>query len=76
LGIVSAGLNKPTYLDDIKLIFDAVDSAVTIVFAQLKPSQICGNFINFSHGHGEPGTLKSAIDSAGLNAPTNWDVIK
>ena len=43
-GIVSAGLNTPAYLDGIKLFFDAVDSAVTIVFAQRKPSQIGGNF--------------------------------
>jgi hypothetical protein len=44
LGIVSAGLNAPAYWDGITLIFDVVDFAVTIVLAQLKPSQIGGNF--------------------------------
>ncbi len=43
-GIVSAGLNTPAYWDGIKLIFGMADSAVTIVFAQLKPSQIGRNF--------------------------------
>jgi hypothetical protein len=68
-------LNTPAYWDGIKLIFDAVDSAETIVFAQLKPSPKSAEILpNFPHC--EPGTLKSAIDSAGLNSPAYWDGIK
>ena len=64
----------PPIWDGIKLIFDAVDSAVTTVFVQLKPSQIGEILPNFPHG--EPGTLKSAIDSGRLNSPAYWGGIK
>ena len=73
-GIVSAGLNTPAYWDGIKWIFDAVNSAVTIVLAQRKPSQSAEISPNFPHC--EMGTLKSAIDSAGLNWPAYQDGIK
>ena len=72
--IKSAGLNAPAYWNGIRWIFDAVNNAVTIVFAQQEPSKIGRNCLTNAIVH--PAAPGGKSDVSRLWTPNRRTKIK